>query len=110
MPIARALILCALLLAWAVRFGASTALAQQAADQVIADKVILLAARPNPYNRGNCFQWKRCLGETIGNMWIEDPQYCAPLGGKSWKSEEGKCINLMEPPWLVTPQAIGQPE
>jgi hypothetical protein len=71
---------------------------------------IIIAARPNPYNRGNCFQWKNCLGETMGNMWIEAPNFCGPLGGKSWKGEDGRCINLMEPPWNVDPKDIGQPE
>jgi hypothetical protein len=51
-------------------------------------------ARPNPYNIGNCFQYKNCLGESIGNMWFWDPSFCKPAGGKSWKNEEGKCFNF----------------
>jgi hypothetical protein len=66
---------------------------------------ILMAARPNPYNRGNCFQWKQCLGETIGNMWVDSPDYCGPLGGKSWKGQDGVCIDLMETPWGIDPRA-----
>ncbi|MDR0356207.1 MAG: hypothetical protein LBJ64_10825 [Deltaproteobacteria bacterium] len=67
------------------------------------DGEILLAARPNPYNRGNCFQWKRCLGESIGNMWVDSPDFCGPLGGKSWKGRDGKCLDLMDVPWEDDP-------
>ncbi|MDR2386684.1 MAG: hypothetical protein LBE80_03745, partial [Deltaproteobacteria bacterium] len=60
-----------------------------------SDYQVLMAARPNPYNRGNCFQWKKCLGETIGNMWVDTPEFCGPLGGKSWKGRDGKCLDLL---------------
>jgi hypothetical protein len=69
----------------------------------------LLAARPNPQNRGNCFQWKRCRGETIGNMWIGDPGFCGPLGGKSWKAPDGRCLDLLEAPWSVDPGTLPPP-
>jgi hypothetical protein len=65
---------------------------------------LLFAARPNPFNRGNCFQWKKCLGETIGNMWVDSPEFCGPLGGKSWKSRDGRCIDLLEVPWSIDPK------
>ncbi|MDR2366661.1 MAG: hypothetical protein LBF58_00905 [Deltaproteobacteria bacterium] len=65
---------------------------------------VLVAARPNPYNRGNCFQWKKCLGETIGNMWVDAPEFCGPLGGKSWKGRDGVCRDLMEAPWEIDPR------
>ncbi|MDR1658550.1 MAG: hypothetical protein LBT47_13565 [Deltaproteobacteria bacterium] len=68
---------------------------------------VLVAARPNPYNRGNCYQWKKCLGETIGNMWVPTPGYCGPLGGKSWKGEDGACIDLLPTPWSFE---SGEPE
>jgi hypothetical protein len=66
---------------------------------------LLRAARPNPKNRGDCYQWKRCLGESIGNMPIEAPEFCRPLGGKSWKSPEGRCVDLPAPPWSFEPQS-----
>jgi hypothetical protein len=68
------------------------------------DNEIYLAARPNPFNRGNCFQWKKCLGETIGNMWIASPEFCGPLGGKSWKGQDGQCIDLLDVPWSSDPR------
>ncbi|MDR3205082.1 MAG: hypothetical protein LBV23_10145 [Deltaproteobacteria bacterium] len=71
------------------------------------DRSLLLAARPNPYNRGNCYQWKNCLGESLGNMLVETPEFCGPLGGKSWKSEEGECVNLLETPWGIAPEPAG---
>lgn len=61
--------------------------------------LILPAARPNPFNRGNCYQWKGCRGETIGNMPMEAPDYCGPLGGKSWRAEDGRCLDLPVQPW-----------
>jgi hypothetical protein len=74
-----------------------------------ANDETLMAARPNPYNRGNCFQWKRCLGETIGNMWVDSPEFCGPLGGKSWKGQDGQCVDLLETPWSVDPQSLPKP-
>jgi hypothetical protein len=62
------------------------------------------AARPNPYNIGNCFQYKGCLGESIGNMWFWDPAFCKPVGGKSWKNAEGKCFDLPDGPQPVNPR------
>jgi hypothetical protein len=70
---------------------------------------IIPAARPSPYNRGNCFQWKKCLGETIGNMWVDSPDYCGPLGGKSWKGQDGRCIDLMDAPWEDDPRTMPAP-
>jgi hypothetical protein len=57
------------------------------------------AARANPYNLGNCFQWRGCRGETIGNMPVPVPDYCGPLGGKSWRSLDGRCVDLPSQPW-----------
>lgn len=73
------------------------------------DPLVLMAARPNPYNRGNCFQWKKCLGETIGNMWVDAPEFCGPLGGKSWKGLDGACVDLLETPWSVDPRSMPGP-
>jgi hypothetical protein len=56
--------------------------------------ILLFAARPNPYNIGNCYHYKNCQGESIGNMWINVPDYCKPIGGKSWKNHEGRCFNF----------------
>ncbi|MDR2405282.1 MAG: hypothetical protein LBE27_02815 [Deltaproteobacteria bacterium] len=61
------------------------------------------AARPNPYNIGNCFQYKNCLGESIGNMWFYNPDFCKPAGGKSWKNNIGKCYNLPDGPQPINP-------
>ncbi|MDR1576945.1 MAG: hypothetical protein LBT86_01770 [Deltaproteobacteria bacterium] len=60
-------------------------------------------ARPNPYDRGNCYQWKRCLGESIGSMPVERPEFCGPLGGKSWKDFDGRCLDLKEGPHSADP-------
>ncbi|MDR1546181.1 MAG: hypothetical protein LBU12_05625 [Deltaproteobacteria bacterium] len=60
---------------------------------------ILTAARENPRNIGNCYHFKNCLGETIGNTWIEDPKFCGPLGGQSWRNADGRCFNLRERPY-----------
>ncbi|MDR2141063.1 MAG: hypothetical protein LBR11_04620, partial [Deltaproteobacteria bacterium] len=46
---------------------------------------IIPIARPNPQDRGNCYQWKGCKGESIGAMPVDNPEFCGPLGGKSWK-------------------------
>ncbi|MDR2613379.1 MAG: hypothetical protein LBG06_11400 [Deltaproteobacteria bacterium] len=62
------------------------------------------AARPNPYNLGNCYQYKDCLGESIGNMPIADPEYCKPLGGKSWRNPEGRCFNFPDGPQPMNPR------
>ncbi|MDR2459702.1 MAG: hypothetical protein LBE38_02805 [Deltaproteobacteria bacterium] len=64
----------------------------------------LFAARPNPYNIGNCYQYKNCLGESIGNMWIADPKFCKPLGGKSWMNAQGRCLNFPDGPQPINPQ------
>jgi hypothetical protein len=64
---------------------------------------IIPIARPNPYDRGNCFQWKGCKGESIGSMPVELPEFCGPLGGKSWKDTAGKCRDLPEGPRATEP-------
>ena len=66
------------------------------------------AARPNPYNIGNCFQYKNCLGESIGNMWFNSPAFCKPAGGKSWKNSLGKCYNLHDGPQPVNPDDFAE--
>jgi hypothetical protein len=60
-------------------------------------------ARPNPYDRGTCFQWKGCKGESIGAMPVDRPEFCGPLGGKSWKNFDGKCVDLPEGPRASEP-------
>ncbi|MDR1872577.1 MAG: hypothetical protein LBS60_11775 [Deltaproteobacteria bacterium] len=59
---------------------------------------IIPCARPNPYDRGNCFQWKGCKGESIGSMPVDSPEFCGPLGGKSWKAFDGRCLDLKDGP------------
>jgi hypothetical protein len=70
---------------------------------------VLTAARPDPRNIGNCFQWKKCLGETIGNMWVDSPEFCGPLGGKSWKAFDGSCLDLLDAPWEDDPRTYPKP-
>ncbi|MDR1164900.1 MAG: hypothetical protein LBO66_03340 [Deltaproteobacteria bacterium] len=62
------------------------------------------AARPNPLNIGNCYQYKNCLGESIGNMWFDSPFFCKPNGGKSWRNNLGRCFNLPEGQTPLNPQ------
>ncbi|MDR2935232.1 MAG: hypothetical protein LBV70_05060 [Candidatus Adiutrix sp.] len=59
----------------------------------------LLLVQRKPHDRGNCFQWQGCRGDSIGNMWIHAPDFCAALGGRSWLDEEtGRCHNLKPGP------------
>jgi hypothetical protein len=68
-------------------------------------------ARPNPYDRGTCFQWKGCTGESIGAMPVDDPQFCGPLGGKSWKDFDGRCLDLKEGPRSSEPpEGLNRPK
>ncbi|MDR1314729.1 MAG: hypothetical protein LBQ12_13835 [Deltaproteobacteria bacterium] len=62
------------------------------------------AARPDPRNRGNCYQYKKCLGESIGNMPVESPEYCKPIGGKSWMNGQGRCFDFPDGPQPLNPQ------
>jgi len=51
--------------------------------------------KPRPYDRGNCFHWQGCRGESLGAMWIHAPDFCAALGGRSWMDRyTGRCHNL----------------
>jgi hypothetical protein len=55
----------------------------------------LPAVRKDPRNRGNCYLWKNCQGDTVGNMWFYDAiRECRPMGGKSWRNEKGFCFNI----------------
>jgi hypothetical protein len=67
-------------------------------------RAIAPAARPDPRNLGNCYQYKNCLGESIGNMPISNPEFCKPLGGKSWMGPQGKCVNFPDGPQPLEPQ------
>jgi len=61
---------------------------------LLMDGALQLVQR-KPYDRGNCFHWPGCKGESIGAMWIHAPDFCAALGGRSWLDEEtGRCHNL----------------
>ncbi|MDR1037203.1 MAG: hypothetical protein LBT40_11755 [Deltaproteobacteria bacterium] len=61
------------------------------------------AARPDPRNRGNCYQYKKCLGESIGNMPIDSPEFCKPIGGKSWMNTQGRCFDFPDGPQPLNP-------
>ena len=54
----------------------------------------LALAQRKPYDIGNCYQWKGCRGDSIGNMWMYDPDRCKAMGGKSWMDETGQCHDL----------------
>ncbi|MDR2349058.1 MAG: hypothetical protein LBF41_00330 [Deltaproteobacteria bacterium] len=79
---------------------------RSAAETTFADFDIGFApaARPNPYNIGNCYQYKNCLGESIGNMWFDNPVYCKPVGGKSWMNNRGKCFNFPDGNFPLSPE------
>lgn len=55
---------------------------------------IYTMAQMKPRERGNCFQWPNCRGDSIGAMWVSDPDICKSLGGKSWMAPDRKCYNL----------------
>ena len=66
---------------------------------LLMDGGALLFVQRKPYDRGNCFQWLGCRGDSIGAMWIHAPDFCAALGGRSWLDEEtGRCHNLKPVP------------
>ncbi len=58
----------------------------------------LLVAQKRPHDRGNCFQWKGCRGDSLGQMWVHAPEFCAILGGRSWMDQNGRCHNLPDGP------------
>ncbi len=62
----------------------------------------LILAQRKPYDRGNCFQWKGCRGDSIGAMWVRDPDICKALGGKSWLDGYGRCHSLPDGAQVVT--------
>ncbi|MDR1921591.1 MAG: hypothetical protein LBS31_07615, partial [Candidatus Adiutrix sp.] len=64
------------------------------------------AARRKPYDRGNCFQAQGCRGDSIGAMWIQAPDFCKAMGGKSWLDQNGRCHDL--PAGLLTDQRPGR--
>ncbi|MGL4209372.1 MAG: hypothetical protein ACRCTY_08290 [Candidatus Adiutrix sp.] len=55
-------------------------------------------AQRKPHDLGNCYQWKGCRGDSIGNMWVATPELCARLGGKSWMDTRGQCQNITPGP------------
>ncbi|MDR1080137.1 MAG: hypothetical protein LBQ79_04065 [Deltaproteobacteria bacterium] len=65
---------------------------------------VVPAVRPDPRNRGNCYQYKKCLGDSIGNMPMDSPYFCKPVGGKSWKNPEGRCFDFPDGPQPLNPQ------
>ncbi len=61
----------------------------------------LVLAQRKPYDLGNCYQWKGCRGDSIGNLWTYDPDRCKAIGGKSWMDESGRCYDLPDGPQVV---------
>ncbi len=51
------------------------------------------------YDLGNCYQYSLCRGDSIGNMWVHAPKFCATLGGKSWMNENQQCFELVPGPY-----------
>ena len=54
---------------------------------------ILLAQR-KAHDLGNCFSVRNCKGDSIGMMWVDFPDYCKSMGGRSWMDQYGKCYDL----------------
>ena len=63
-----------------------------------AAETLLLLAQRKPHDRGNCFQWKGCRGDSIGMLWVHAADYCKTMGGKSWMDVDGQCYNLPDGP------------
>lgn len=61
--------------------------------------ILLLAQQRKQYDRGNCYQWKLCRGDSIGNAWVGDPCFCSIQGGRSWMDTRGKCHDLIDGPF-----------
>ena len=62
------------------------------------DEALLLAQRKQ-YDKGNCYQWKFCRGDSIGNAWVHDPCFCTIQGGRGWMDKTGKCHDLLDGPF-----------
>lgn len=59
---------------------------------------VWLMAQRKPHDLGNCFSVKGCLGDSIGMMWVDFPDFCKSMGGRSWMDQYGKCYDLPEGP------------
>jgi len=59
-----------------------------------ADDTFIAQMQRKPYDRGNCFHLVGCRGDSIGNMWVDTPQRCRTLGGKSWMDGLGQCLSI----------------
>ena len=58
----------------------------------------VLLAQKRPHDWGNCFRVPGCKGDSIGMMWMDFPDYCKSMGGRSWMDQYGKCYNLPDGP------------
>ena len=63
----------------------------------------MLMAQLKPKEKGNCFIWNRCRGDSVGNAIIESAASCATLGGKSWMREDGLCVSFPGGPQAYNP-------
>ncbi|MDL2226962.1 hypothetical protein LJB86_04830 [Deltaproteobacteria bacterium OttesenSCG-928-M10] len=63
----------------------------------------MIVAQLKPKEKGNCFHWNRCRGDSIGNTIIGSAYYCATLGGKSWMREDGLCVSFPGGPQAYNP-------
>ncbi|MDR1045420.1 MAG: hypothetical protein LBP33_09940 [Candidatus Adiutrix sp.] len=59
---------------------------------------------PRPYDRGNCFHWPGCRGDSLGNTLIDSPARCATLGGRSWLGGDGRCYSFPGGPQAYFPE------
>lgn len=70
------------------------ALADIPIEQATDYDVPLLMAQRKSHDLGNCFSVSGCKGDSIGMMWVEFPDYCKTMGGRSWMDRDGKCYDL----------------
>ncbi|MDR2945831.1 MAG: hypothetical protein LBV79_03690 [Candidatus Adiutrix sp.] len=47
-----------------------------------------------PYDLGNCYSVIGCKGDSIGMMWVDFPDFCKSMGGRSWMHADGQCYDL----------------
>ena len=63
------------------------------------NEATIVPAQRKQYDQGNCYQWKKCRGDSIGNAWVHDPCFCSIQGGRSWMDRTGKCHDLLDGPF-----------
>jgi len=51
-------------------------------------------AQIQAHERGNCFHWVGCRGDSLGATLVDSPARCATLGGKSWVDADYNCYSF----------------